>query len=103
MTSAEVPPRWLLTLYVNGASPRSTEAVETVRRVCDDHLAGQFDLTVVNAADQPTEVAREHILALPTLVKHSPPPRRYVVGHLTDLARVRQALDLDPYDGGERP
>jgi circadian clock protein KaiB len=88
-------PRWALTLYVSGASPRSAEAIETVRRICDDDLAGQVDFTVVNAADHPDLVKRDHILALPTLVKHSPEPLRQLVGNLTDVARVRVGLDLD--------
>jgi circadian clock protein KaiB len=88
--------RWKLTLYVNGASPRSAEAIVTVRKICDEDLAGMVDLTVVNAADHPALVLRDHILALPTLVKHSPSPLRQLVGHLTDVGRVRSALDLAP-------
>jgi circadian clock protein KaiB len=88
-------PRWSLTLYVSGASPRSSEAIVTVRRICDEDLAGQVDLTVVNAIDHPALVKRDHILALPTLVKHAPDPLRHLVGNLTDVARVRDALDLD--------
>ena len=95
MTAEASGPRWALTLYVSGASPRSTEAIVTVRRICDEELAGQVDLTVLNAADHPALVKRDHILALPTLVKHSPEPLRHLVGNLTDVARVRVGLDLD--------
>jgi circadian clock protein KaiB len=89
-------PRWRLTLYVNGASPRSAEAIETVRTICDEDLAGDVDLNIVNAVDHPTMVVQDHILALPTLVKHSPMPLRQLVGNLTDARRVRTALDLAP-------
>jgi circadian clock protein KaiB len=88
--------RWTLTLYVSGASPRSAEAVATVRRICDEDLAGRVDLIVVNASDHPAMVVRDHILALPTLVKHSPAPLRHLVGNFTDMARVRAGLDLAP-------
>ena len=88
--------RWRLTLYVNGASPRSAEAIETVRAICDEDLAGDVDLNIVNAADHPAMVVKDHILALPTLVKHSPVPMRQLVGNLTDARRVRTALDLAP-------
>jgi circadian clock protein KaiB len=88
-------PRWALTLYISGASPRSSEAIATVRRICDEDLAGQVDLTVVNAVDHPALVKQDHILALPTLVKHSPEPLRHLVGNLTDAVRVRSGLDLD--------
>ena len=95
MTGDLAVPRWALTLYVSGASPRSTEAIATVRRICDEDLAGQVDLTVVNAIDHPAMVKQDHILALPTLVKHSPAPLRHLVGNLTDAARIRLGLDLD--------
>jgi circadian clock protein KaiB len=87
---------WLLTLYVSGASPRSSEAVETVRRICDEELAGDVSLTVLTAADHPDQVFDDHILAIPTLVKHAPPPSRHLVGNLTDMDRVRIGLDLGP-------
>ena len=95
MTAEVSGPRWALTLYVSGASPRSAEAIVTVRRICDEDLNGRVDLTVVNAVDHPALVKRDHILALPTLVKHSPEPLRHLVGNLTDAARVRVGLDLD--------
>jgi circadian clock protein KaiB len=88
--------RWKLTLYVNGASPRSAEAIVTVRTICDEDLAGVVDLTVLNASDHPEMVLQDHILALPTLVKHSPIPLRHLVGNLTDAKKVRTALDLPP-------
>lgn len=96
MTTEVSEPRWALTLYVNGASPRSTEAIVALRRICDEDLAGKVDLTVVNAADHPALVKRDNILALPTLVKHAPGSLRHLVGNLTDLARVRDALELSP-------
>ena len=96
MTEELTEPRWALTLYVSGASPRSVEAIEAVRRLCDEDLAGVVDLTVVNAAEHPDLVKRDNILALPTLVKHTPGPLRHLVGNLTDLVRVRTALDLCP-------
>jgi circadian clock protein KaiB len=99
MTAEPSGPQWVLTLYVNGASPRSSAAIMSVRRICDEDLAGRVELTVVNAVDHPTLMKRDNILALPTLVKHTPGPLRQLVGNLTDLERVRSALDLDPRGG----
>jgi circadian clock protein KaiB len=89
-------PRWLLTLYVNGASPRSAEAIATVRRICDEDLLGVAELDVVNAIEHPRRVVQDRIIALPTLVKHAPEPARQLVGDLSDFERVRLGLDLDP-------
>jgi circadian clock protein KaiB len=95
MTSGDEA-RWELTLYVNGAGPRSSAAIDIVRRLCDTELTGRFELSVYDAAEHPAAAVRDNILALPTLVKHTPSPRRYVVGDLADVERLRAALDLGP-------
>ena len=87
-------PRWSLTLYVRGASPRSAEALETVRRLCDEELPGQVELQVVDVTDQPALAARDRIVAVPTLVKRLPAPPRHLVGDLADVDRLRAGLDL---------
>ena len=89
-------PRWSLTLYVSGASPRSAEALETVRRLCDEELPGQVELQVVDITDAPALAARDRIVAVPTLVKRMPAPPRQLVGDLADLDRVRAGLDMGP-------
>lgn len=87
-------PYWALSLYVSGAGPRSAAAIELVRTLCDTELEGRFELAVYDAADHPDKVVRDRVLALPTLVRESPGPRRYIVGDLSDLDRLRDALDL---------
>lgn len=106
MTDDQVSTRWALTLYVSGASPRSTAAVETTRRLCEEELAGQVDLEIVDVYDQPALVVRDHVIATPTLIKHLPAPLRRLVGDLSDPEHVRAGLDLgasraveDPDDG----
>ena len=96
--------RWSLTLYVSGASPRSAAALETVRRICDEELAGRVDLQIVDLAEEPARVQDDEIMAVPTLVKHEPAPLRRLVGNLADVERVRAGLDLGPLplpDGGD--
>jgi circadian clock protein KaiB len=89
-------PRWSLTLYVSGASPRSAAALETVRRICDEELKGRVDLLIVDLAAEPARVLDDQIMAVPTLVKHEPAPLRRLVGNLADMQRVRAGLDLGP-------
>jgi circadian clock protein KaiB len=89
-------PRWSLTLYVSGASPRSSEALETVRRLCDEELPGQVELQVVDVTDEPALAARDRIVAVPTLVKRLPAPPRQLVGDLADIDRLRAGLGLGP-------
>ena len=91
---ADDHPRWSLTLYVSGASPRSAQALETVRRLCDEELPGQVELEVVDVIDDPALAARDRIVAVPTLVRRLPGPPRQLVGDLADVHRLRVGLDL---------
>ena len=96
MTDTDTTTRWSLTLYVSGASPRSAEAIDTVRRICDEELAGRVELRIVDVSEQPTLAISDDILAVPTLVKRGPPPPRRLVGNLADADRVRAGLNLGP-------
>ena len=90
----DASPRWSLTLYVSGASPRSAQALEAVRRLCDEELRGQVELDVVDVTDDPGPAVRDQIVAVPTLVKRLPAPPRRLVGDLADVDRLRAGLDL---------
>ena len=96
MTDSEADPQWSLTLYVSGASPRSAEAIDTVRRICDEDLAGRVELRIVDVGEQPAPAIGDDIVAVPTLVKRWPPPSRMLVGNLADADRVRSGLNLGP-------
>ena len=103
MTNGDSGLRWTLTLYVSGASPRSAEAIDTIRRICDEELAGRVDLNIVDVGDQPGLAVSDDILAVPTLVKRLPRPLRRLVGNLADADRVRVGLDLGPVTAGHPP
>jgi PAS domain S-box-containing protein len=94
--SVEDSTGWRLTLYVSGASPRSTAALEAVRRICDEDLRGRADLQVVDVTDAGHQGVDDAVVVVPTLVRRVPEPRRTLVGDLSDVRRVRVALDLGP-------
>jgi len=100
-TATDTDRRWSLTLYVAGASPRSAEAIDTVRRICDEELGGRVELRIVDVSEQPATAISDDILAVPTLVKQWPPPSRRLVGNLADADRVRAGLDLGPVGRGQ--
>ena len=94
MTAEAADDGWTLTLYVNGASPRSIDAIEAVRRVCDEELGGRVDLEVIDVQQAPALVVRDQIIAAPTLIRRLPAPLRRIVGDLSDPARLRLGLNL---------
>ena len=86
--------RYVLKLYVTGKTPRSTQAVENLRAICDEYLEGRYDLEVIDIYQQPGLLAGEQIIAAPTLLKKSPLPMRRLVGDLSNRHRVLVGLDL---------
>ena len=93
--------RWVLRLYVNGASPYSVAAIDNIRRICDEELAGQVEFDVVDVRTHPALVIEDNVIAAPTLIKRLPAPLRNLVGDLSDANRVRRGLDLGPVPSDE--
>ena len=79
-------------LFVAGSSPRSSRAVENLRRLGDDALGGRYEMEVVDVLENPERAEEERILATPTLVKDSPPPQRRVMGDLSDTDTVLRVV-----------
>jgi circadian clock protein KaiB len=85
---------WKLRLYVAGQSPKSLHATSNLRRLCDEHLAGRFDIEIIDLEEQPERARLDNIIAIPTLVRCAPAPLRRTIGDLSDTGRVLAALDL---------
>jgi circadian clock protein KaiB len=83
-----------LRLYVTGQNDRSVAAVGNLRRVCEIHLYGRYDLEIVDLAEQPQRAAEDRILATPTLVRRQPTPVRRVVGDLSNTDKLLLSLDI---------
>jgi circadian clock protein KaiB len=85
---------YVLRLYVTGMTPRSTEAVATIKSLCEELLEGRYDLEVIDIYQHPVLARDEQIIAAPTLVKALPAPLRRLIGNLSDRERVLLGLDL---------
>ena len=84
----------VLRLYVTGPSPRSTRAIENLRRVLESELPESYELEVVDVYQNPEAASEHQIVAAPTLVKMLPEPMRRIIGDMSDTERVRRSLDL---------
>lgn len=87
----------VLKLYVTGKTQRALRAIQTAQAICARRLGGEGCLEVIDVLEQPQAAARAKILATPTLVCESPPPRRHIVGDLSDVDHVLVALGLDDH------
>jgi len=83
-----------LTLFVSGASSSSARAVRNVQALCEAHLDGRHELSIVDVNQHPELARGRRVLATPTLLKEHPAPERMLVGDLSDLDRVLVALDV---------
>lgn len=92
----EAPPegQYKLRLFITGSTPRSTRAIENMRRICKENLHGRYDLEVVDVYQNPEATRELQIIATPTLVKILPEPLRRIIGDLSDRERVLAGLDL---------
>ncbi len=86
--------RYVLRLYVTGTTPRSTRAIVNIRRICEEHLAGRYELQVVDIYQQPELASGAQVIAAPTLIKQLPLPLRRLVGDLSKEEKVLLGLDL---------
>ena len=95
------PPSYQLRLFVAGNTARSRQAIANLRRFCEKHLAGRFDLEVVDIYQQPELAERNQIVAAPTLLRVAPLPTRRIVGDLSQTERVLRGLDLTSMPDGK--
>ncbi|GAC1317783.1 MAG: circadian clock KaiB family protein [Acidimicrobiales bacterium] len=93
---ADEPETWQLRLYTAGQTPRSIAALANLRKICEEHLAGRYTIEVVDLLERPQLAQGEQIVAIPTLVRHLPPPMRKIIGDLSNTERVLIGLDLQP-------
>lgn len=85
---------YVLRLYINNATPKSKIAVDNIKRVCEDHLDGRYDLEVIDIHKQAKLARDEQIVAVPTLIKKLPAPLQRLVGDMSDVKKVLFGLDL---------
>ena len=88
------PSGMLLRLYVAGTSPRSLRAIQNAKEICDENLAGSYELQIIDIFQQPSLAKDDQILAVPTLIKKLPAPLRRFIGDLSDRKVVLVGLDL---------
>lgn len=97
MSSVE---RWDLRLYTAGQSPKSLAALNNLKRICEDHLAGRYTIEVIDLMKNPRLAKDDEIIAIPTLVRKLPEPLRKIIGDLSNEERALVGLQLRPHKNG---
>lgn len=88
--------QYVLRLYVTGATPRSIQAIASIKRICEEHLRGRYSLEVIDVYQKPVLAKGEQILAAPTLIRYLPLPLRRLIGDMANTKRILLGLDVQP-------
>ena len=84
-----------LILYVSTHSPRSASALEDIQKVLTRYKSSRVKLTIHDLSKDPTQGGADDIALTPTptLVKKSPGPRTFILGHLTNPELLLELLE----------
>jgi circadian clock protein KaiB len=88
--------RYHLRLYVAGQTRKSVAALTNLTRVCEEHLAGNYEIEVIDLLQAPKLAAGDQILAVPTLIRQLPTPLKRIIGTLSNEEQVMIVLDISP-------
>ena len=83
-----------LRLYVAGQTPKSLAAFANLKKICEEHLNGQYHIEVLDLLKEPQLASGDQILAIPTLVRKLPAPIKKIIGDLSNTERVLVGLDV---------
>lgn len=85
---------WELRLYVAGQTSKSVAAFANLKKICEEHLAGQYHIEVIDLLENPRLAQDDQIVAIPTLVRKLPQPVRKIIGDLANTERTLVGLQL---------
>jgi len=88
--------KWNLRLYVAGQTPKSITAFANLKKLCEEHLRGDYSIEVIDLLKKPQLASGDQIVAIPTLVRRLPSPIKQIIGDLSNTERVLVGLDLVP-------
>ena len=92
--NGENQPTYRLRLFVAGEEANSRQARANLERLCEEYLAGRFEVEVVDVLKDFRAAVAERVLVTPALIVAAPPPRAVVLGNLSDTPRVLTALGI---------
>src|SRR6187200_625496 len=87
---------WQLRLYIAGQTPKSVLALKNINRYCNEHLADQYSIEIVDLLKNPQLAEGDQIFAIPTLVRKVPEPIRKIIGDLSNEEKVLVGLNIRP-------
>ncbi|WP_088240604.1 circadian clock KaiB family protein [Calothrix rhizosoleniae] len=86
--------KYVMRLYISHKNETSVRAIHNLKQLFEERLKGRYELEIIDIHQQPESLEKDHIFAVPTLVKELPPPIQRIIGDMTDKEKLVTALDL---------
>lgn len=93
---------YTLRLYVTGMTPQSMQAISNIKKICEEHLKGRYELEVIDIYQNPVLAQGEQIIAAPTLIRKLPLPLRRIIGNMSNIDKVLLGLDLQEKENNKK-
>lgn len=86
--------KFILRLFITGATPNSVRALTNIKQICEEHLEGRYSLEIIDVYQDGAIAEKEQLIALPLLIKKAPAPEKRLIGDLSDTEKVLKGLGL---------
>jgi circadian clock protein KaiB len=86
--------KYILRLFITGASPNSVRAVGNIREFCEHYLKNKYELEIIDVHQQPEIAQEEQLLALPLLIRKFPSPEKRLIGDMSDTQKILKGLGM---------
>lgn len=93
-SNSRANPCWELRLYIAGQTPKSLAALANLQRICNERLPGKHQLQIIDLLERPAMASLEQIVAIPTLLRSRPLPRKKIAGDLSNTKEVLLSLEI---------
>jgi circadian clock protein KaiB len=86
--------KYSLQLFITGATPNSTRAVANIKSICETHLRGNYELEIIDVYREKDRAIKNQVVAVPMLIKRFPLPERRLIGDMSKVEKVVEALEI---------
>ena len=81
-------------LFVSGMSVKSGHAIENLHTICETYFADNYEVEIIDISHHKELAKTYEIIAIPTLIKINPLPKKIIVGDLSVNEKVLRILNI---------
>jgi circadian clock protein KaiB len=79
---------------VVGETPKAKLTYDNLKRLCDEYLPGRCKITINDISKNPKLARENEIMAIPTIIRRAPLPKKTLIGDLSNNERAISRLEL---------